>query len=133
MPNKAVIAIVDDDQSVLDGTMDLVEALGFVAATFQRADDFMKSGLLDCTWCLIADVQMAGMTGIELHRRLLACGRAIPTILITGFPDQRDRTRALQAGVICYLSKPFKDSELLTCIQSAIGYAGRTIRPPPGG
>ena len=130
MPNQAVVAIVDDDPSVLEATLDLVEAQGFAAVTFANAADFMQSGLLDSTCCLIADVQMEGMSGIELHSHLRACGRQIPTILITGFPDPRDRRRALQDGVICYLAKPFADRELLACIQSAAGGAGRALPPP---
>ena len=120
VPQKPVIAIVDDDQSVRVGTMDLIEAMGFVAATFQRAEEFLNSRGLRSTSCVIADVQMPGMTGLELHDRLVRSGTVIPTILITAFPNDEDRARALQAGVVGYLTKPFSDSELLACIQSAI-------------
>src|SRR6266478_1266136 len=117
---KPVISIVDDDQSFREGTRDLIEAMGFLAETFRRADEFLKSNALDGTSCLIADVQMPGMTGLELHDRLLRSGKVIPTILITAFPNSKDRARALQAGVVCYLSKPFNESELPTCIQLAL-------------
>lgn len=127
MPNQAVIAIVDDDPSVLEATQDLVEALGYAAVSYPSAGAFMQSGLLDRTACLIADVQMEGISGIELHGRLRAGGRRIPTILITGFPDPQDRQRALQAGVVCYLAKPFADGELLSCIQMAAEAARRDI------
>ena len=70
--------------------------------------------------CVIADVQMPGMTGHELHNRLVASGQPTPTILITAFPDERARECALQAGVICYLSKPFSEDELLACIRSTL-------------
>ncbi len=120
MPQKPVIAIVDDDQSVRVSTMDLIEAMGFVPATFKRAQEFLNSHSFRNTSCLIADVQMPGMTGLELHDRLSRSGTPIPTILITAFPNDEDRARALQAGVVGYLTEPFSDSELLACIQSAI-------------
>ena len=90
MPKKPVIAIVDDDQSVRAGTMDLIEAMGFTAETFQSAEDFLNSQELQRTSCLIADVQMPGMTGLELHDRLVKSGNAIPTILITAFPNEEE-------------------------------------------
>jgi FixJ family two-component response regulator len=120
VPSKPVISIVDDDESAREGTMDLIQAMGFFAEAFERAEDFLKSNRLHSTSCLIADVRMPGMTGLELHNRLVGSGNIIPTILITAFPDDRDRARALQAGVICYLSKPFKDDDLLACVRSAL-------------
>lgn len=120
MPNKAVISIVDDDLSVREGTMDLLNSMGFVVETFQRADDFLQSDRPLRASCLIADMRMPGMTGLELYTHLVRSGSVIPTILITAFPDDRDRARALRAGVICYLAKPFKEDELLACIQFAL-------------
>lgn len=122
MDKNPVISIVDDDPSSREGTMDLIQALGFDAAAFPRAEDFMKSSVLDNTSCLIADVQMPGMSGIELYHFLVSSGRSIPTILITAFPNMKDRQNALQAGVICYLIKPFKDGDLLACIRCALNY-----------
>lgn len=122
MPKKPVISIVDDDQSVRAGTMDLIEAMGFIAETFQSAEDFLNCQELQRTSCLIADVQMPGMTGLELHDRLVKSGTAIPTILITAFPNEEEGVRALHTGVVGYLTKPFSDSELLACIQSALEY-----------
>jgi CheY-like chemotaxis protein len=83
---------------------------------FEGAEHFLKSRRRHSVSCMIADVQMPGMTGLELHDRLVASGEPIPTILITAFPDERARERALQAGVIGYLSKPFSEDELLACI-----------------
>jgi FixJ family two-component response regulator len=120
VPKKPLISIVDDDDSVREGTMDLLKAMGFIAEAFQRAEDFLTSNRLHSTSCLIADVRMPGMTGLELHDRLVRSGTVIPTILITAFPEDRDRARALQAGVVCYLSKPFDEDRLLTCIRSAL-------------
>jgi FixJ family two-component response regulator len=128
-PKKPMISIVDDDPSFREGTKDLIEAMGLVAETFQRADDFLKSNALDSTSCVIADVRMPGMTGLELYNRLVGSGKIIPTILITAFPNSKDRGRALQAGVVCYLSKPFNQSELPACIQLALGRKAGTREP----
>lgn len=125
MPQTPVIAIVDDDPSAREGTMDLLNSMGFVTETFERADEFLASKRLHSTSCLITDVQMPRMTGIELHKRLIASGVNIPTILITAFPDERDRVRAIQSGVICYLIKPYRDEDLLSCIRSALDPANR--------
>jgi FixJ family two-component response regulator len=122
---KTVISIIDDDPSVREGTMDLLNSMGFSAEAFERAADFLSSDRLHSTACLIADVQMPGMTGLELYDRLVASGKIIPTILITAFPNFRDRARAQQAGVRCYLTKPFDESELLTCIREALKTDGR--------
>jgi FixJ family two-component response regulator len=119
VPKKPVISIVDDDETVRETTMDLFAAMGFVAVAFPSATDFLNSGQLHNTCCLIADVQMPGMTGIELHDHLAESGNAIPTILITAYPDDRDRSRALQAGVVSYLAKPFNYDDLLTCLRAA--------------
>jgi DNA-binding NtrC family response regulator len=94
MPKKQVIAIVDDDELAREGTIDLVKSMGFIAKAFERAEDFLKSDYLHSSSCLIADVLMPGMTGIELHKRLVEAGNITPTILITSFPNDRDRARA---------------------------------------
>ena len=120
MPMKQVIAIVDDDECAREGTIDLVVSMGFIAKAFERAEDFLKSDYLHSSSCLIADVLMPGMTGIELHNRLVEAGNMTPTILITSFPNDRDRARARQAGAICYLAKPFDDEDLLACVRSAL-------------
>jgi FixJ family two-component response regulator len=120
MPKKQVIAIVDDDELAREGTIDLVRSMGFIAKAFERAEDFLKSDYLNSSSCLIADVLMPGMTGIELHNRLVEVGNITPTILITSFPSDRDRAHARQAGAICYLAKPFDDEDLLACVRSAL-------------
>jgi FixJ family two-component response regulator len=120
MSRTAVISIVDDDLSVREGAKDLLDSLGFATETFQCADDFLNSGRLSTTSCLVADVQMPGMTGLALYDHLVASGKVVPTILITAFPVDQDRTRALRAGVVCYLTKPFNDNELLACIHTAL-------------
>jgi FixJ family two-component response regulator len=122
-PKKTMISIVDDDASVREGTMDLLSAMGFVAETFRHAADFLEGNSLRDTSCLIADVHLPGMSGLDLCDHLVGSGNSVPTILITAFPDEGDRVRALRAGVYCYLAKPFNENELLACIQSAL--AGR--------
>ena len=121
MPSTALIAIVDDDHSVREALTSLVRSLGYVAVAFECAEDLLKSKRRRGVSCLIADVQMPGMTGVELHNRLVASGEPIPTVLITAFPDERSRERALQAGVIGYLTKPFSEDDLLACIRSTLG------------
>jgi FixJ family two-component response regulator len=120
LPTKAVIAIVDDDHSVREALTSLLRSLGYVAMAFECAEDLLKSKRRRSLSCVITDVQMPGMTGVELHNRLVASGEPIPTILITAFPEERTRERALQAGVTCYLTKPFSEDELLACIRSTL-------------
>jgi FixJ family two-component response regulator len=122
LPGKVVISIIDDDDSAREGVTDLVGTLGFSVHSFPSAEDFLNSDQLHCTSCLIADVQMPGMTGLELHERLVASGLAIPTVLITAYPDERIRLRALRAGVVCYLVKPFAEEDFLDCIRSALSH-----------
>jgi FixJ family two-component response regulator len=97
-----------------------MKSLGYTAETFPSAEDFLRSQQVPRTACLIADVNMPGMSGLDLHRRLSTAGNRIPTILITAYPDNIVRERALNAGVICYLSKPFDEGDLLSCIHSAL-------------
>ena len=120
MLDKPIIAIVEDDRSVRESIVNLVTAMGFDAESFERASDFLRSDRLAAMSCLIADVRMPGMTGLEMLDRLLASGCPIPSIVITAFPRDRDRRRAVRAGAICYLAKPFTDNELLKCIRCAL-------------
>jgi FixJ family two-component response regulator len=122
MPNKPMITIVDDDESVRMALMSLMRALGFASEGYGCAEDFLRSGRLERTACLIADVRMPGMTGLELHRHLVAVGQPIPTVLITAHHDEAGRASALKAGVICYLAKPFDEDDLLGCIHSALAH-----------
>lgn len=120
MPNTPVIAIVDDDQSVREALTSLVRSLGYAAMAFECAEDLLKSKRRRSISCLIADVQMSGMTGLELYRRLSQSAKPIPTILITAYPEDGARERALSTGVIGYLSKPFDEDDLLACVRSAL-------------
>ena len=128
MSKKPLISVVDDDASVRAGMLDLVQAIGFAAQAFEGASDFLNSDRIDSTSCLISDVRMPVMTGLELHDRLVAAGKTIPTILLTAYPNEPDRERALQAGVICYLTKPYNQDDLLACIRSALESRGGDCR-----
>ena len=97
-----------------------MRSLGYTVAVFPSAMGFLESPQLDATACLIADVHMPKMTGVELYRRLTEEGRPIPTILITGYPDDVVRARALNDGVVCYLEKPFRSENLVRCVHSAL-------------
>jgi FixJ family two-component response regulator len=115
-----LIAIVDDDESMRDTTRDLLESAGLAAATFASAARLLKSRRLHRVACLIADVRMPKMSGLELHQRLAASNHPIPTILMTAYPDERVRAQAMKANVVCYLAKPFEAEELLNCVRRAI-------------
>lgn len=120
MRNNPTVAIVDDDESVRDTTKDLLDSAGLSSATFDSAESFLQSKGTCAIRCLIADMRMPGMTGLELHGRLAAAGTPIPTVLITAYPDERERARALKTGVICFLAKPFSAEDLLACIETAL-------------
>jgi len=124
-----VISIIDDDESVREATMDLFESMGFITVAFPCAADFLSADHLHETSCLIADVQMPGMTGFELHNRLVRSGNIIPTILITAYPDDGDQARALQTGVLLQIGQdqtsPFYRRRAAWCFFIAETYSGR--------
>ena len=120
MLNSRLISIVDDDQPFRESMRRLVILLGYTVEAFSSAADFLASRRLPETACLIADVNMPGMTGIELHRHLVDAGYAIPTILVTAYPDEVVRDRALKDGVVSYLGKPVDDNHLERCLRSAL-------------
>jgi FixJ family two-component response regulator len=125
------ISIVDDDESVRDAMAGLMKSHGYHVQTFDSGASFLSSDHRGRTDCLIADVQMPGMTGFELHSELVAAGDPIPTILITAHPDDRARARAMKAGVLCYLAKPFSETDLLGCIRTAIKQRGADKEKSP--
>jgi FixJ family two-component response regulator len=118
-PNP-LIAIIDDDESMREAIKGLVRSLGYTVEAVGSAQEFLGSRHLRRTSCLIADMQMPGMTGLELYQRLLDSGKPVPTILITAYPETGVREHALAAGVIGFLSKPFEQDDLLACIRSAL-------------
>lgn len=114
-----MIAIVEDDESVREATLSLFRSAGFCPEGFTCPDEFLRSDT-DRFDFLVADVNMPGMTGLDLHGELVRSGHQIPTILITAYPDECVRQRALKAGVVSYLTKPFDEQELIDCIQTAL-------------
>ena len=120
MSNRTLISIVDDDQPYRELMRKLIMLLGYTVEAFPSAADFLASRVVPETACLVADVHMPGMTGVELHRHLVDAGYAIPTILVTAYPDEVVRDQALKDGVVCYLSKPVDDDCLERCLRSAL-------------
>ena len=127
--SKDFISIVDDDEPYREAMTSLMRSHGFSVQTYSSAEAFLASPGLDNTSCLIADVHMPGMTGIDLHRQLVSSGHAIPAILITAYPDENDRARAAAAGVICYLNKTFDDEVLLGCVRTALVHGNAGAAP----
>jgi FixJ family two-component response regulator len=115
-----LVAIVDDDESIRDTTKDLLESAGFSAAVFSRATSLLISRRLSRVSCVIADMRIPKMTGLELHRHLAASNRAIPTILMTAYPDERTQAQAIRENFVAYLIKPFAADELLACVRRAV-------------
>ena len=120
MSEPARVFVVDDDQGMRDSLRFLLEAAGFAVETYASGPAFLEAGGAEKSGCLVTDVRMPDMNGLELHGKLMATGHQIPTIFVTAFPDRRVRDRALRAGGICFLSKPFARDDLLGCIQSAL-------------
>jgi FixJ family two-component response regulator len=115
-----IISVVDDDASVRTATARLLRSLGFSAHAFASAQEFLSSPRLRETSCLIADVEMPGMTGLELQEHLIAHGHRTPMIFVTAFPEDRIRERAMKAGAVDFLSKPFDEPRLLECVERAL-------------
>lgn len=120
VPHTPVIAIVDDDESFLQATMSFVRSLGYSAAAFPSADAFLNSNAVENTDCLITDLQMPGMSGIELQNYLLAQGHRLPVIFVTAVPETEARGDALRAGAVGFLDKPFGDENLISCLNKAL-------------
>ena len=101
-------------------TDSLVRSLGYTVHTFASAEEFLQSSRLEDLSCVIADVQMPGMSGVEFQAHLLTQGYRVPFIFFTAFPDERIRAQALSAGAICYLTKPFDGDSLIQGLQAAL-------------
>ena len=116
-----MISIVDDDKSFRESANSLIRSLGYATATFASAEEFLESGRLRDTECLITDMQMPGMSGADLQSHLLANGHRTPVIFVTAHPEERLRERALAAGALGFLSKPFREENLIACLDKATG------------
>jgi FixJ family two-component response regulator len=120
LPERPQISVVDDDRSFRDSMRRLLKSLNYAVAVFPSAAEFLASPKFAATACLVADVHMPAMTGIELYQHLIERGHAIPTILITAYPDDGVQERMLTLGVDCYLRKPLVEAVLIDCLQSAV-------------
>ena len=120
MSEAPLIVIVDDDELALDGIRDLVESLGYAAATFASAEHFLQSPVIAQATCLITDLEMPGQSGLELQKELRSRGYQMPVILVTAYPNESHRTRALDNGAVGFLSKPIDDTWLMECLTDAI-------------
>jgi FixJ family two-component response regulator len=119
--NERLVVIVDDDESMRSAAVSFVRSLGFPAVAFASAEAFLSAGIIDRTSCLLLDVHMPGMGGPQLQRYLASIGRVIPIVFISGYSDESARARALAAGALCFLTKPFSEGDLLKGLLSAVG------------
>ena len=120
MSMPLVISVIDDDASVRAATNNLLKSRGYVVHSFASAEEFLRSPHLNETSCVIADVQMAVMSGLDLLTNMRGQGYEAPFIFITAFPDEGLRDRALKAGAICFLGKPFAAPSLIMCLDTAL-------------
>ena len=124
---KIDVAIVEDDQSVRRATDHLLRLLDYTTASFASAEDFLNSGFVRDTTCLVTDVRLPGMSGIELQERLASEGHCMPIVFITAFPDEVIRSLVLKAGALGYLSKPLHEQCLLACVERALKRPGQGL------
>ena len=120
MSTLSIISVIDDDASVRAATNNLLRSHGYTVHTFASAGEFLRSAHLNDTSCVIADVQMPVMSGVELLMLMRAQGSRVPFIFITAFPEESVRARALKAGAICFLAKPFAGPTLIKCLNTAL-------------
>ena len=120
MSKVPLISIIDDDALARDGIRELVESFRYKAVTFSSAAHFLDSGVIAETTCLITDLQVPGLNGLDLQEELKLQGNQIPVILVTAYPNDKHRTRALNNGAVGFLSKPFDDRSLMECLTDAI-------------
>src|SRR6476646_3313158 len=114
------IAIVDDDEALREAMECFVQSLGYNVSTFGSAEEFLNSEQISRTSCLITDLHMPGLTGLDLQDRLIAEGYRFPVIFLTGYPDENVRARALKSGAVAFLSKPFNQDQLLGYLDKAL-------------
>jgi FixJ family two-component response regulator len=123
MPGVPLISIVDDDDALRNSLDDLIQSLGFRTQGFPSAEAFLSSTQARDTACLILDVRMPGMNGLDLQRQIVATKWTVPIIFITSHADDDARGRALQTGAVAFLYKPFREQELLNAIDAALKHS----------
>lgn len=129
LPKIRVLSLVDDDASVRKATGRLIKSFGFTVEVFASGEEFLCFGSLHITSCLVLDMQMPGMNGLQLQSHLATAGYRIPIVFITAYPDERTRVRALEAGAVAFLTKPFGEEALLNGIRSALKLTEGDTRP----
>jgi FixJ family two-component response regulator len=122
-----MISVVDDDNFVRESLGDLIESLGYDVATFESAERFLDAACLPETSCLITDLQMPGLSGLDLQSQLIADGHCIPVIFVTALPDEKSRVRAMSAGAVAFLSKPLDESSLIDCLETALNLSPHPV------
>ena len=120
MSETPLIVCVEDDAGVREAITGFIAALGFAAEGFSSAEEFLQSGRLDDASCLIIDVKLTGMSGLELQTRLVAMGCNTPIVIITAFPDEKVHAQAMSSGAVCFLTKPITKDDLVECIDQAL-------------
>ena len=120
MTTVPVISVIDDDESIRTAIYNLLRSLGYIIHVFPSAEAFLESPQLHNTWCVIADVRMPGMSGIDLQFRLRSEGNPVPFVFVTAVPEESVRARALEYGAICFLTKPFNEDSLIACLGKAL-------------
>ncbi|MDG2523588.1 response regulator [Caulobacter segnis] len=120
MTTGLIISVVDDDESVRISTEGLLRSLGYAVRGFASAEAFLESDVAAGCACVVSDVQMPGMSGVDLKTALSARGLATPVILMTAFPNDATRQKAAAAGVACFLPKPYQAQALIDCIETAL-------------
>jgi FixJ family two-component response regulator len=129
LPKIQLLSLVDDDASVRKATAKLIRSFGFMVEVFASGEEFLCFGSLRITSCLVLDVQMPDMNGLQLQSHLSAEGYRIPIIFITAYPDEEIRAQALEAGAVAFLAKPFREEALLKGIRSALKPTEEDTRP----
>jgi len=122
-PNGRAVCIVDDDASLRRSLRNLLTSVGFRVETFESAEAFMESLDRDSIGCVVLDVRMAGMSGLDLLRHLVASGSRIPVIMLTAHADDETRRRSLEAGAVAFLEKPVRSAALLDAVRTALSSA----------
>jgi len=115
-----LVSVVDDDLSVREATTSLLESHGYITIAFASAEEFLGSDRLQDTCCLVTDVRMPGVSGVDLQRRLISAGHRIPTIFMTAYPEEHLRVAALDGGALGFLSKPLNEAHLIACLEGAL-------------
>lgn len=129
MTTVPVISVIDDDESIRTAIYNLLRSLGYIVHVFPSAEAYLDSPQLHNTWCVIADVRMPGMSGVDLQSRLRSEGNRVPFVFVTAVPDEPVRARALEQGAICFLTKPFDQDSLIACLGEALArHIGGEVR-----